>query len=251
MGFTLLIFRFIFVDTFYDYLWKTIVPLGYVFSVGGTYDYDPISSPIDKSQDQITIRNYLLAQSENNKSSPIYHLINPLKTAAMGHSEGGLGSLISAASSNYTTIIDLTGCFGGTGESWVPYIQNNKNTSALVITGTKDCICSVDTSLLFYNTIVHSPCRYYANIFEGSHCRFANPGPVDSQLCWDLELLKGCALDTKLPAEQLQAQVLSYSIPWLEWQLKDNKNGQSQLDMVLKNNYANKKLFAYASSCLH
>jgi len=239
-GFPLLVFSpgFIFRNTFYDYLWKTLVPLGYVMVVGGTYNYDPYSSPLWKARDQAFFLDYLRNQSHTNKNSPLYGLIGPM-SAAMGHSEGGAASLIAADAdlldhkynNNFTTIVDLSGCFGGIDEDDTIGAKHD-NIPILFLTGNKDCICT-DSHALYLYDVSPSHCKYYVDLVDGSHCFFADPGPVDKVLCWDLEVLMGCGFVTKLPMDTQLQRILNIAVPWLQWQLKGIMTSKTLLNNLL------------------
>jgi len=253
--FPLLVFSpgFIFRDTFYDYLWQALVPLGYVMVVGGTYDYDPFSEPLGKAKDQAFFLDYLTSQSQTNKNSPVYSLIGNT-SAVMGHSEGGLASLIAADPkllnntyiNNFTTIVDLSGCFPPDYD-YPTYGVKHEKIPILFLTGDKDCICTDKTSFYFYSESI-SPCKYYVDITDGSHCFFANPGPVDAVLCFDLEVLDGCGFVTKLPKDTQLQLVAQMVVPWLQWHLKGITSNKGVIDSLLQTDKQQGKL-TYQSAC--
>jgi len=244
---------FIFRDTFYDYLWQTLVPLGYVMVVGGSFDYDPVSRPIWKAMDQAFWLDYLQSQSRTNRQSPLFGLVGP-KSAVMGHSEGGAASFIAADrtllnnaySCNFSTIVDLSGCFPPD-EGYSIIGAKHDKIPILFITGDKDCICTPATSMSFYSMSV-SPCKYYTDLTDGSHCFFADPGPVDRVLCYDLEVLDGCGFVTKLPMETQLQRILDLTVPWLQWQLKGISSSKQVLDSTLQL-YQKQGKLTYQTQC--
>ena len=161
-------------------------------------------------------------------------------SAAMGHSEGGVASLIAADkallnnsySSNFSTVVDLSGCFPPYDEAADVGVKHEK-IPILFITGSQDCICTPQKNLDFYDDSI-SPCRYYANLIDGSHCFFANPGPVDGVLCYDLEVLLGCGFVTKIPKDTQLQRVLALTVPWLQWQLKGMTTARKTFDATLQ-----------------
>jgi len=253
--FPLLVFSpgFIFRYTFYDYLWSTLVPLGYVMAVAGTYGYNPISYPLWKARDEAFLLDYLRNQSVTNRQSPLYGLIGG-QSAVMGHSEGGMASLIAADrellndeySCNFSAIVDLSGCFPDFEEEPAIGVKHEK-IPILFLTGDKDCICPPSKSLNFYGESV-SPCKTFINLVDGGHCYFANPGPVDDVLCYDLEILSGCGFVSKLPKDTQLQRILDVTVPWLQWQLKGMTSARKAFEAVLKLYQSQGKL-QYQAQC--
>jgi len=239
-------------DTFYDYLWRTLVPSGYVMAIDGSYGYDAVSDPLWKARDQAFVLEYLRDQSTNNKQSPVYGLIGTV-SAAMGHSEGGVTSLIAADPNlldhkykyNFTTVVDLSGCFGGFGDDYIA--AKHDNVPILFITGDHDCICPAANSYYLW-TVSPSTCKIFTNIMNGSHCRFADPGPVNGFFCFDLETLLGCGFEAKLPPQVQFDRVLTYTMPWLDWVLKGKAAGKTQLYDALQSDKSKGKV-QYSISC--
>jgi len=247
LNFPLIVFSpgFVQSDTFYDYLWQELVPLGYVVAVVGSYDYDPLSEPTWKARDQSFLSDYLRNESVSNPQSPVYHLINSSSTAAMGHSEGGVASLISGDSSllvypyhnNWTAIGVLSGCFPPFVDVYTAAAKYDK-LPILWITGTRDCICHPSYNYALYS-VSPSTCKYYINLVNASHCRFDNSSSViENDLCWDAEVLNGCAFDQMLPLGVQEQRVLEYAVPWFQWHLKGFVSQKVLIDQQLVNDFS-------------
>lgn len=144
----------------------------------------------------------------------------------MGHSNGGAASILAADpsvydnnySGNFTTIVPISPC-DANGMEHALKMEHNK--TIFLVTGSIDCVCPPeDTSLPFYKQS-NSPCKYFANINRGSHCRFSNPNIVDEILCWDLQAILGCGFDEGISRAEQMSFTLHVSLVGIlseEWQ---------------------------------
>jgi len=240
--------------TYYDWVWQYFVPRGYVVAIGGSYDYDPISDPTEKGRDQAFLLDYLRNESISNPNSPVYHLINPSSSAAMGHSEGGVASIISADPTileypyhnNWTTLVVLSGCF----PPWeLIYADAAKYDTLpiLWITGTHDCICTPSMNSYLYG-LSPSTCKYFTNLVNASHCLWSNMSVVELEGCWAAEVVAGCGLDELLSLSVQISRSIEYIAPWLNWKLKGVTADQTRLNNQLSQDKAN-GIVQYEYSC--
>jgi len=243
---------FFFAHNFYNFIWKTLVPLGYVMVVLGSYDYDPLSDPLYMARDQAFMVDYLRKETKNPKS-PVYGLISQTKSAAMGHSEGGIASFLAnfppatdhQYSVNFTTVVSLAGCWGD--DDLIDDAIKYDKKPTLWLTGTQDCICDPDGVHDDFTSSL-SRCKYFVNLNNGSHCYFANPNIVDETLCFNVEIAAGCGFVDKLDKDVQQRMVVEYVVPWFNWILKGDAGSQVALDKLLATQ-ASKHRIQYEKKC--
>ncbi|MCF8463571.1 MAG: dienelactone hydrolase family protein [Flavobacteriales bacterium] len=189
--------------------WKDeFVPDGYIMIFPGT---ETSFSPSHEAfgLDIRFLANQMQAEGQNS-SSPFYQRVSN-RTAMMGHSMGG-GSAFLAAS-GFAGVDCIVGLAPAETNPSAVSAAANVSAPTMVLSGTSDGVTPpADHHIPIYNG-VGSACKYFVNIQDGSHCRFAsNPG-----LCTVGEFIPG-----SLSAADQQAVSYAVCHPWFDYFLKDD-----------------------------
>lgn len=156
---------------------------------------------------------FLATQMQNegtNVSSPFYqHVSN--RTAIMGHSMGGGATFLAA--SGFAGVDCIVGLAPAETTPSAVSAAATVTAPTLVLSGTSDGVTPpADHHIPIYNG-VGADCKYFVNIQDGSHCRFASsPG-----LCTFGEIIPG-----SLSAADQQAVSYAVCHPWFDYFLKDD-----------------------------
>jgi len=239
-------------ESFYSFLWKYLVPLGYIMAIEASYDYDPYSDPLWKAREQAYLLDYVREQG-NNPKSPLYNIVGDTATA-MGHSEGGVASFIAADATalggkynySFTSLMILSGCFTALDD----YTESIKRDTipVFILTGTNDCICLPSKQQVYF-TESPSSCKYFASIVNATHCRFAHPSTVETDLCVSMEFVNGCAFETHLSFDQQLGLINKYALPWLDFTLKGDADAKKKFELYLKDDSSSSIVVDLAIKC--
>jgi len=189
--------------------WKDeFVPDGYIMIFPGT------ETSFSPSHENFGLDLRFLAtemQDEGtNVSSPFYQHVSD-RTAIMGHSMGGGATFL--ASSGFAGVDCIVGLAPAETTPSAVAAAATVTTPTMILSGTSDGVTPpADHHIPIYNG-VGAACKYFVNIQNGSHCRFASsPG-----LCTVGEFIPG----TLSAADQ---QAVSYAVchPWFDYFLKDD-----------------------------
>ena len=216
----------------YHYLWKCLVPEGYImiFPVtegGATIDIDEYAADLS----------FLLDILLNESSADDLFLAGHLSgmSALMGHSTGGGACYIAQRSGPAAhTIVTLAAL----GSLYWPIHGSSPVDAAigvtvpgLVMAAGKDCICPVKENQQAIYDSLSSSTRALITITRGDHCGFS-----DSFNCWVAEAAS-CGFSGQGPtiSEDLQrALTLRYVLLWLDSILKGNGNSRASFRESLK-----------------
>jgi len=234
-------------NTFYDYLWQALVPLGYVFALDGTYNYNPVYEPMKSGRNLAFLRDYIRNQSISNPQFPTFGMINN-KAATMGHSFGGAGCMLSADadvvgheySCDFDSVVTISPCRWQDDTEYSALSYGN-HTAFLAISATTDCVCPpVIFSRHWYN-ISTSTCKVFAEIVKGAHCGFEEPNPEDDGLCRILEDFSFCPPVGYIPRLEQLSLTTSWVVPWLDLVLRGNTGAWPTLQQELQVDAASDK----------
>lgn len=189
--------------------WKDeFVPDGYIMIFPGT---ETSFSP-NHENFGLDLR-FLATQMQNegqNNASPFYQHVSD-RTAIMGHSMGGGATFLAA--SGFAGVDCIVGL--APAETTLSAVSAAATVTAptLVLSGTSDGVTPpADHHIPIYNA-TGSDCKYFVNIQDGSHCRYASsPG-----LCTLGEFMPG-----SLSAADQQAVSYAVCHPWFDYFLKDD-----------------------------
>jgi len=228
----------------YRYVADALIPAGYVMVSLDTWDYDPVSSPGIESKDQQFLVGAARDQATNNQSSPLYGLLNS-KTGAMGHSMGGGATVITAGQ---VGLVDAQMTLSGAYDKAVEDAGNKVIIPSLIMTGSDDCICPPDTNAIpIWNSLISTPCKYYVNIMNATHCHFDE---VDHTIDTACEVIETPCLDGhQIPRETQWAFVQKYVVPWFNFALKGDSSAQSTLNNYLQTDVAEGLVFDGRDNC--
>eukprot|EP01116_Phalansterium_solitarium_P011235 TRINITY_DN26859_c0_g1_i1.p1 TRINITY_DN26859_c0_g1~~TRINITY_DN26859_c0_g1_i1.p1 ORF type:complete len:365 (-),score=97.01 TRINITY_DN26859_c0_g1_i1:163-1122(-) len=238
-------------DTFYDYVWVSLVPLGYVVAIDGTYNYDPMYDPMRSGRDLAFLLDYIRNQSLADPKFPTYGMIND-KAATMGHSFGAAGCMLSTDrdivgheySCDFDSVVPISPC------RWQDDTEHaalnfGNHTKFLAISATTDCVCPPDLFSRHWYNISTATCRVFADIVHGAHCGFEEPNTESDVLCRVLEDFSWCPGGYKpidyIPRDQQLWMTASYFVPWLDFALRGNAAGWTTLLAQLQQDAASKK----------
>jgi len=213
----------------YEFFAGALVPYGYVMaSIDVSRSLD--NSPSDMAANQEFLVTAMLNQSATNESSPIYKMLNG-KAATSGHSNGGAASLISQAeqgTKNWNSLATLSAA----------YPHDIKNLSvivnpALIMTGTKDCVCPPPSNGYPIYQQIGSKCKYYINLINGTHCHFwEEKAPIEDVGC--NQFLEFRCYHDHIPMHQQWSLVSKYILPWYDYTLKGKQDRLQLIDTMLK-----------------
>jgi len=217
--------------TWYEFFAGALVPYGYVMaSIDDHRGTD--NNPERMAQEQAYLRTEVLNQAATNKSSPIYGMLNG-KVAGSGHSNGGAATIITQSTGGPTlwnSMATLSAAF----PDYITTLPKNITNPALIITGTKDCVCPAPSNAYpIYGNLTNSPCKYLINIVNATHCQFWDErGVIEDTGCNDI-LEHRCYQD-RIPRHQQYGLVAKYILPWYDYVLKGKSDRLSLIDSMLK-----------------
>eukprot|EP01084_Bolivina_argentea_P056786 103871_1 len=200
-------------NTWYDYVWQAMVPLGYIVAMPGD-DEDVINDETGKQYagGQRGTLDYLRSQCNGNTHCPIYGLVGN-KSAAMGHSMGGGATIMSVSGVNlgaefkyaFDAGFTYSGC-GGTTQA----VKSIKKPFFLM-TATHDCICNPNTTSEKYYTEIpdNAACKMLGDITNGDHCNFEDG--VFANECRALENSECPADKNDISAKEQQDITIGYT----------------------------------------
>jgi len=204
-------------------------------------DYDPFSTPSIEAIDQEFLVNAAREQSFNS-SSPLYGLINN-QTGAMGHSMGGGSTVITGGTGLVQSLMTLSAEY----DDAVGLAAKNTTIPSLVMTGSDDCICPAPTNAIPIFKDLNSPCKYYVNIMNATHCHFDEVNQLPDSFCELVE--KPCLDGHQLPRETQWAFVQRYVLSWFDFTLKGDLSAQAKLNSMISSDLATGLLFAGSNNC--
>ena len=164
----------------YNYTYEYLVPNGVIVALPGSLPEGPAR---DYAIDYRYVLDYLMNESMNNITSPIFNRLNG-KSCASGHSMGGASAMISLGYNatvvsqynwkyNFTNVLSLTGCAGSAVMDAFPLYSPDTN---IIFLGAKnDCDCPNLVFLdRYYNSLMEGNynCKYKLMINNASHCGF-------------------------------------------------------------------------------
>ena len=198
----------------YDYLWKYLVPRGYICVFPRTEGN--ISPNHTNFGNDLRFLANLFGTQLNTTAGSLFagHLRN--KVAIMGHSMGGGSSFLAAKNNTQiTTLVNFAAANTNPSSiSAAPFVS----VPSLIIAGEKDCVAAPATNQVpMYDSLPNTITKYYVEIKKGSHCQFAS----QSSVCESGEGIS-CIGQTFISRAAQNARALTTISPWLDFYLKDN-----------------------------
>lgn len=225
----------------YDYIWEAFASKGYVvlFPLSEN-DSPPLGAPDHEAfgLDLRFLNSQIIEENEDVESFFYGHITD--KTAIIGHSLGGKGTLIAAANNtNITTIVTL--CAALSDPPW-PFAENGYDVvnnsipyitvPALVVDAEFDCVVPEEEGHYLTYDLLDIDCKTYVNILGGGHCYVASS---DGSACETAEGLFGgnCEGDFTITREEQNNIVLNIILPYFDYMLKDDEIALSEfLDYI-------------------
>ena len=200
----------------YQVWWEGLVPEGYIFILPTTEGgFGP--SHADFGADISFLVDTYLAEGNNSSSIFFQHISGT--SAVMGHSMGG-GCSFLAAESNANVNAQVSLAAAETTPSAIAAAANITIPS-LVIAGSKDCIAPPAAHQIpIYNALASSY-KAYLEIIDGSHCQFGEASGFSN--CVTGEAFS-CPFTSYISKADQHTQMLSSTLPWLDYWLKADCN---------------------------
>jgi hypothetical protein len=195
-------------DAYQNY-WSTLVPNGYIMAFPKT-EGSISPSHIEFGKDLAFVINQLAALGTQS-SSIFYNRVSAMN-AVMGHSMGGGASFLAASlNSNIKTLVNFASA-----ETTPSAISAATSITipTIVFGGSIDCVAPPNTNQIPMYTALNSSCKTYISITDGTHCQMANA----NSLCNFGE--STCASGSTLTRTAQHLKIISYLLPWLNYQLK-------------------------------
>ena len=195
----------------YQNFWEALVPNGYIIAFPKTEgSFSP--SHLEYGKDLAFVINQMNLQGTLS-TSIFYNRVSSMNSV-MGHSMGGGASFIAVPlNSNIKTIVNFAAA--ETNPSAIS-AATSFTIPALLFSGANDCVTPPANNQLSMYSGLASLCKTYISIIGGSHCQMANSNTF-------------CSLgeSTCTPAPTItrsvqHAKIMSYLLPWLNYQLKGN-----------------------------
>lgn len=223
----------------YEYLWKYLVPKGYIVAVPET-ETTFTASNNDQGTD-VAFSALSMSNESLNPSSLFYQRIGPI--AAGGHSMGGASAVLSVnRNPNIISIVSLTPTSQPVnGNFSILDTASTISLPALVVGASLDCITSVDNHVLPVYNALASDCKFFYNITGGNHCQFLQ----SDNLCESLE--GNCGPPATISRAQQIKIIKKYILPWLDYTLKGNASSLSYFTDSL----AVDTQITYVSNCIN
>lgn len=222
-------------ETLYDYICDALVAEGYIVLFPTTEnDSPPLGAP-DHEDFGLDLKHLnLVIKFENTNAGSFFYGHVSDKTAIMGHSLGGKGTLIAAANNTeVTTIVTLCAAlsnppfpYSGSGydaiNNSLPFIT----VPSLIVDAELDCVVPDDEGHYMIYEDIPVDCKTYVNIIGGGHCYMASH---DGSVCESAESgLFGCGDDFTISREEQNATVLEIILPYLRYYLYDDETAYSE-----------------------
>ncbi|MBN2174366.1 MAG: dienelactone hydrolase family protein [Bacteroidales bacterium] len=214
---------FVMVYSAYQFLWETLVPLGYIVALPtteGSLSPDHLSLGLDLR----FLVNKLKSEGENPSSIFNGHIAD--SAAIMGHSMGGGAAFLAVENFDGVSAM-ITFAAAETNPSAIQAAQNI-SVPTLVFSGSNDCVTPPpDHQIPMYNNLA-SPCKTFISITGGGHCYFAD---------YNFNCAFGeafCSPSPSISRDQQHNIILSHLIHYLDFQLKGD-----QLSWITFNNLLN------------
>lgn len=214
-------------ESLYDYIYEALVSEGYIVLFPTTEGgMPPLSVPKHEPFGLDLKYLNLFIKFENTNPVAFFNGHVSDKTAIIGHSLGGKGTLIAAANNtDITTIITLCAAlsdppwpFAGNGYDVVnnslPYIT----VPSLVVDTEFDCVVPEAEGHYVTYDLLNVDCKTYVNILGGGHCYMASHSGTGIIKC---ETAENCSGNFTISREEQNNTVLDIIIPFLDYYLKE------------------------------
>ncbi|MDD2636163.1 MAG: T9SS type A sorting domain-containing protein [Bacteroidales bacterium] len=215
-------------ESLYDYIYEALVSEGYIVLFPKTEGgMPPLSVPKHEPFGLDLKYLNLMIKFENTNPDAFFNGHVSDKTAIIGHSLGGKGTLIAAANNtDVTTIITLCAAlsdppwpFAGNGYDVVnnslPYIT----VPSLVVDTEFDCVVPDDEGHYVTYELLNVDCKTYVNILGGGHCYMASYEGSGMVSC---ETAENCSDDFTISREEQNNTVIDIIVPYLNYYLKED-----------------------------
>ena len=208
-------------DAYQNY-WSALVPQGYIMLFPKT-EGSISPSHLDFGKDLAFIIDQMNALNTNS-SSLFYNRVSPMN-AVMGHSMGGGAAFLAVPlNNNIKAIVGFAAA--ETNPSAITAAASN-SVPTLIFSGANDCVTPpVNHQIPIYNSLI-STCKTLISITGGSHCQMAN----SNFFCNVGE--GSCSPQPTISRAVQHATIISYLLPWLDYQLKGNCNQGAVFDAQL------------------
>jgi len=219
----------------YLYLLEALPTYGYIVLFPTTENDSPPMSAPDHEAFGLDLKFLnLKIKSENTNASSFFYNHVTERTAIMGHSLGGKGTLIAAANNTeVTTIVTLCAALADPPAPYsggydvinnsIPYIT----VPSLVVDAEFDCVVESDAGRHLTYELLNIDCKTYVNINGGGHCYMASH---DGSSCETAEGTFGgnCSGDFTITREEQNATVLDIILPYFGYYLLENEASYSE-----------------------
>jgi len=223
-------------EVLYDYITEELASSGYIVLFPTTEgDSPPLGAP-DHEDFGLDLQYLnLVIKAENTNATSFFYGHVTDKTAIMGHSLGGKGTLIAASNNTeVTTIITLCAAlsdppwpYDGNGYDVINNSMPNITVPSLVVDAEFDCVVEDGYGkYVTYELLTNVNCKTYVNIVGGGHCYMASSdGTCETAEGW---LGGNCSGDFTISREEQNNTVLDIIMPYLDYYLKENENSMSE-----------------------
>ncbi len=195
----------------YQNFWQALVPNGYIMAFPKTEgSFSPSHLEFGKDLAFVINQINLLGTQSN---SLFFNRVSNMN-AVMGHSMGGGSSFLAVPlNSNIKTIVNFAAA--ETNPSAIS-AATSVTIPALLFSGANDCVTPPASNQLSMYSGMASLCKTYISIIGGSHCQMANSNTFCS-------IGEGSCTPAPTITRSVQhAKIMSYLLPWLNYQLKGN-----------------------------
>ena len=238
-------------SSWYPRIYQDIVPYGYIVAYINSFPNSQLNQTQFAIDQRYTLK-WLNTIINNDKSSPLYQMINVNKSMGAGHSEGGGASITSIGNQYINQLFDDKYLFnslftmapcgqGGT-------VNNAQNVPAdipiFVFTGTMDCICPSQEADRLFKNIPNANCKYYGDVTNATHCHWLDAPLIIEEACTDGEkdLCKELHPNNNItiPLKKQLDIASQYMLLFLNATIinSDNKNDLQQITEQLNNDKA-------------
>ncbi len=202
---------FVMVYSAYEYLWEALVPLGYIVvlpKTEGSFSPNHLNLGLDLV--------FLIEKIKNegmNESSAFYGKVTA-NAAMMGHSMGGGASFLGAANNPSVTTL-VTFAAAETNPSAIAAAANIQAAS-IIFAGQNDCVTPPPQHQIPMYQALQNDKKIMITISGGGHCFFADY----NFFCSVGEA--SCSPSPAITREEQQQTILSFLVPYFDFQLKGN-----------------------------
>jgi len=195
----------------YQNFWQALVPNGYIMAFPKTEgSFSP--SHLEFGKDLAFVINQINLLGTQSTSLFFNRVSN--MNSVMGHSMGGGSSFLAVPlNSNIKTIVNFAAA--ETNPSAIS-AATSVTIPALLFSGANDCVTPPANNQLSMYSGLASLCKTYISIIGGSHCQMAN----SNTFCSIGE--STCTPAPTITRSVQHAKIMSYLLPWLNYQLKGN-----------------------------